>query len=46
MDSLCLEVFKSQWGSFGKISSCLTRVDGFNTGIANFMQEEMNRMVF
>lgn len=46
MDSLCLEVFKSQWKSFGKISLCLTRMDRLNTGIANFMQEERNRMVF
>lgn len=46
MDSPCLEVFKPQWRSFGKISLCLTRADGLNTGIANFMQEEMNRMVF
>jgi len=46
MDSLCLGVFKSQRRSFGKISFCLARLDGLDTGIAHFMQEEMNRMVF
>lgn len=46
MDSLCLEVFKSQRRSFGKIRFSLARVDGLDTGIAHFMQEELDRMVF
>lgn len=45
-DSLCLEVYKSQQRSFGKISFCLARVDGLDIGTAHFMQEDMNRMVF